>query len=326
MSTDQDKQPRFRSPPFPYIGLGKALQRTEQLYEAVRHHSAAIPTAAKAWGTGAKSSATLQSIGALIQYGLLDDEGSGPNRRIKLTPLARRIVMDKRPNSTEKARAIREAALKPATFKELFERYGAASEIDESLLLHSLTAERVQEGRAPYSDQSAQDVIRIFKETVSFSDLRDDRTEGSPSRLADSEEEREQDAEEQPKPDVGARIQWVSGGVAQFPEPRTVRALSADAQWVFVEGSETGIPIEEIEIFETADERLKREPPTLPLPNDEEKKTNFTIDPRERGSMKVVWSGHLIRIEATVDKVGLAQLRKKLDAMEALLEDEDDLL
>ncbi len=93
-----------------------------------------------------------------------------------------------------------------------------------------------------------------------------------------------------------------------------------------MEGSETGIPIEEIEIFETADERLKREPPTLPLPNDEEKKTNFTIDPRERGSMKVVWSGHLIRIEATVDKVGLAQLRKKLDAMEALLEDEDDLL
>ncbi len=97
MSTDQDKQPRFRSPPFPYIGLGKALQRTEQLYEAVRHHSAAIPTAAKAWGTGAKSSATLQSIGALIQYGLLDDEGSGPNRRIKLTPLARRIVMERRP-------------------------------------------------------------------------------------------------------------------------------------------------------------------------------------------------------------------------------------
>ncbi len=36
----------------------------------------------------------------------------------------------------------------------------------------------------------------------------------------------------------------------QFPEPRAVRAVSDDGQWVFVEGSDTAVPIGEVRVAE----------------------------------------------------------------------------
>lgn len=47
---------------------------------------------------------------------------------------------------------------------------------------------------------------------------------------------------------AGDRVQWVSQGVAQFSEPRTVTDVSEDGSHVFVEGSNTGIPVSELEV------------------------------------------------------------------------------
>lgn len=41
---------------------------------------------------------------------------------------------------------------------------------------------------------------------------------------------------------VGDRVQWTSQGAAQFAPPRRVTAVSPDGQWIFVEGSGTGLP------------------------------------------------------------------------------------
>jgi hypothetical protein len=312
-----EKQQKFRSPPYPYVGLGKALSKAEQLYAAVRHHAAALPTAAKAWETGLKSSATLQSAAALIQFGLLEGEGSGDARKVKLTPLALKIVMDKRPESAERAEALREAALSPKIFAELFAQYGTAEGIDDTLLVHTLTAERVQQGKAPYSEDSAAEVIRVYRDTMAY------------AGLADSEMKTDEgEAPSQPEVDasvfrvaakVGEFVQWVSNGAVQFPEPRRVRAVSDDGDWAFVEGSKTGIAMHELEVVQPP--RGRRAPPTLPLP-EEDPTVYDRADPRDKDRMKVVWEGSLIHISATVDKVGLDRLRKKLDAMETLLSDD----
>lgn len=314
-----EKQPRFRSPPFPYVGLSKALEKTDQLYSAVRHHAAALPTAAKAWDTGPKSSATLQSVAALIQYGLLEDEGSGDARKVKLTPLALKIVMDKRPDSSERQSAIKEAALNPKTFEEIYSQFGPALGIDDALLLHSLTAERVQQGRAPYSEQSAADVIRVYKDTIGFSGISESDKKDDKSDDADLEDGPR-------KPDiasakVGEYVQWILLGVAQFEEPRRVRAVSDDGVWAFVDGSETGIRMTELETLSRPLNRGQSAPPRLALPEDDPTVYD-RANPKDKDRMKVVWEGRFIHINATVDKEGLARLRKKLDAMETLLEDE----
>ena len=312
-----EKQPRFRSPPYPYVGLGKALSKAEQLYAAVRHHAAALPTAAKAWETGPKSSATLQSAAALIQFGLLDDEGSGDSRKLKLTPLALKIVMDKRPDSAERATAIKEAALNPKIFSELFGSFGTADGIDDALLVHALVSERVQRGKAPYSEDSAGDVLRVYRDTLGF------------AGLTVSDTQADEDSSQTPAPTgtisqstlakVGDFVQWVSGGAVQFAEAQKVRAISDDGDWAFVEGSKTGIARSELEIVQAP--KVNRVPPTLPL-HEDEPTVYDRADPREKDRMKVVWEGSLIHISATVDKVGLERLRKKLDAMEALLSDD----
>ena len=312
-----EKQPKFRSPPFPYIGLGRALFKAEQLYNAVRHHGAAMPTAAKAWETGPKSSATLQSVATLIQYGLLDDEGSGESRKVKLTPLALKIVMDKRPDSAERARAIREAATSPKIFAELYEQYGMADGIDDALLVHTLTAERVQAGKAPFSEELAGDVIRVYRDTISFAGLADSDNASEEGEAPPAPLDTPPAARAELK--VGDFVQWVSGGVVQFPEPRRVRAISDDGEWAFVEGSTTGIAMPELEVVEAP--RPSRAPPTLALPQDDPTVYD-RADPREKDRMKVVWEGSLIHISATVDKAGLARLRTKLDAMETLLSDD----
>lgn len=309
-----EKQPKFRSPPFPYVGLEKAVSKAEQLYSAVRHHAAAMPTAAKAWETGPKSSATLQAAAALIQYGLLEDEGSGDSRKVKLSALALQIIMDKRPDSAERVTAVKTAALSPKIFAELFNQYGRAEGIDDALLVHTLTAERVQQGKAPYSEDSSAEVLRVYRDTLNYAGL------GDSDKASDEGKAPLRPPTETPAATVSAKVgdfvQWVSSGAVQFSEPRRVRAVSDDGEWAFVEGSETGITMAELEILPPP--KGNRAPPSLALPEDDPTVYD-RADPREKDRMKVVWEGDLIHINATVDKAGLARLRTKLDAMETLL-------
>jgi hypothetical protein len=53
---------------------------------------------------------------------------------------------------------------------------------------------------------------------------------------------------------VGNWIQWISQGVNQFEEPKKVSNISEDRKWVFVEGSDVGIPIEQVE-FDRYDDK-----------------------------------------------------------------------
>ncbi len=49
----------------------------------------------------------------------------------------------------------------------------------------------------------------------------------------------------------GDKIQWVSDGTCQFAAPKIVKDIKTSfshGTFVFVEGSETGIPIEEVEV------------------------------------------------------------------------------
>jgi len=59
-------------------------------------------------------------------------------------------------------------------------------------------------------------------------------------------------AEETRPPDApvwpGDLVQWTSGEVDQFPEPRRVIRLSDDGQWAFVEGSQTGLETSELTV------------------------------------------------------------------------------
>ena len=122
--SDEGLTPKHRSSPFPFIGLGKALERAKEFHQQQRHHPAPVHVAVTLWGYGAKSSGGSQTVAALKLYGLMADEGSGTDRRVVLTEPALRILRDTRDPSPERSSLIKRAAFTPKVFQELHEKYG----------------------------------------------------------------------------------------------------------------------------------------------------------------------------------------------------------
>lgn len=102
-----------RSPNFPFISLEQALGRSRQLYDQEKRGMAALAVVSGHWNYSLKSSGLVQTVGALKSYGLLEDEGRGLDRRVRLTDLALRILLDPRADSPERRELIRQAALSP---------------------------------------------------------------------------------------------------------------------------------------------------------------------------------------------------------------------
>ena len=168
-----EKGPRFRSPPYPAISLGKAIDRAARLFSKAQHYPAGINVIADAWQQSAQSGGLLKYAAALIQYGLLADSGTGGGRKFQVTDIARRIIQDTDPNSEKRAKAIQTAALSPMIHRELWEKFGSAHNISDAIIKNHLILDRVDDGSSPYSDAAAAEVIQNFREAVSFSGLVD---------------------------------------------------------------------------------------------------------------------------------------------------------
>lgn len=152
-----------RSPKYPFISLDKALNRARQLHQAEGRNKAPVAVAVKAWGYAPTSSGGQQTIGALIGYGLLLDEGSGDARSLKLTELALRILLDNRPDSIERDGFVREAALKPKIFLDLYARWKESGLPSRANMVHTL----IWDYKFPDED-AARAFIKVFTQTADF--------------------------------------------------------------------------------------------------------------------------------------------------------------
>jgi len=61
--------------------------------------------------------------------------------------------------------------------------------------------------------------------------------------------------------EVGDLVNWESQGALQFPEPKEVRGFSDDNKWAFVEGSETGLPTEELTLVQKVGDKMEIKQP-----------------------------------------------------------------
>lgn len=165
---------RFRSPPYPAIPLSKAIERVKELHGKALHHSVSIKVVADAWDYGIKSSGLWAAAAALLQFGLLSDEGTGSSRKFTLTESAIRIIRDPNPESEKRRELIKQAALSPKVFKELWAAFGpTVTTLSDVVLKSHLTVDRQDSGLASYSDNAADEVIRVFKESIAFAGLSD---------------------------------------------------------------------------------------------------------------------------------------------------------
>lgn len=119
----QRSKTRPRSPAYPSIPLGEAIERARQIYDHEQKNKAHVSTIFIHWDYAAKSGKARLALASLKYYGLIEIEGSGDNRKVQLTGLALDILLDEREDSKEREEAIKKAALFPAINSELWKKY-----------------------------------------------------------------------------------------------------------------------------------------------------------------------------------------------------------
>ncbi len=153
------KPPPPRSPAYPFIPLGPALERARAVYSEEGRNAARPEVIVSHWRYSAKSSGGKQTLSALRQFGFLEGEGS-----VRLTDAALRILLDDREDSPDRQRLIRQAALRPQIHRRLWDRY-RTSLPSEANLRHILIFD---EG---FNENSVSDFIREYRATIEFARL-----------------------------------------------------------------------------------------------------------------------------------------------------------
>ena len=147
---------RHRSPAYPSINIDEAVERARVLYEKEGEHPALVRTAAAHWGYKPKSSGGLMVISALKAYGLLIDEGSGADRKVRLSDDGIAIVQDEREISPVRDSLIASLALKPKILLEMWNKFGTKLP-SEDTIKHFLVVQK------KYNPSAVSDIIRVYR-------------------------------------------------------------------------------------------------------------------------------------------------------------------
>jgi hypothetical protein len=160
---DPGKRKRLRSPAYPFINLETAIKRAKEFYDKEQRNAAALKVAVKHWGFEEKSSGGLQTVAALISFGLMRDEGTGDKRKLKLTENALRILLDTRADSEDRADAIRTAALTPKIHQQLWRKWHNKIPSDDNFR-HTL----ILDWTSPFNPSVVDSFIKQYRDTIAF--------------------------------------------------------------------------------------------------------------------------------------------------------------
>lgn len=160
VSAPKIKAPKHRSPNYPAMGLRRALERTKELYDAYKRGAIPLMVALQKWNYKQAMGLAAQTVAALKAYGLIDVEGDGDKKTIKVTDRSQMILG----GHPDKLKLLRQAALAPAVFKEMWEKQNSGTETDEAMTVY------LQWDRN-FNPESIGGLIADFRDTISFAEL-----------------------------------------------------------------------------------------------------------------------------------------------------------
>lgn len=229
------KKPRDRSPAYPSISLKTAVDRVTSFDKYFGRHSAPMDKAGLAWGFKENSSQAFSTLAALKNFGMIE---YGDSRTADLSTDGRDYLRAQQAGL--KQEILKRCALKPKAIKTYWDKWGSDRPPDPICL-----DELVLKGG--YNQNAAPLFLKVYDETIKFAGLSNSDSDGILKGVSEVDD----DPPETQPVDIGDVVKWESGGVVQF-EGRRVVALSETKDYVFVEGSATGIPVEEVTVVEPA--------------------------------------------------------------------------
>jgi hypothetical protein len=146
------KMAKARSPEYPAISLGEAIDKIKVIYEKDYQNKISKAVIAEHLGYKSLSGASLPVLSSLNKYGLL--EGRGDETRV--SDLALKIVVHE-PGDSNRFVAIRTAATNPEIFLELYKKFPKGSGSDAAIRGYLLLKK--------FIPSAADTAIRSFRET-----------------------------------------------------------------------------------------------------------------------------------------------------------------
>jgi hypothetical protein len=146
---------KARSPSYPSIGLGTAIEKVTAVYHKDVQNSIPRAVVAKHAGYGSLNGNALSMLASLLKYGLLT--GRGDNTSV--SDLALQIIAHP-VGSPERQAAIREAAFSPGLFAEIRDYFKGAKVSDDALRAYLLTRK--------FLPSAVAGVIRAYRETMAL--------------------------------------------------------------------------------------------------------------------------------------------------------------
>lgn len=218
---------RGRSPAYPYIDLGKAVETIKKIYSITRGHSVNTEDLLKKLGFSGMTGSAKKTLAALKYFGLVDQQHG--SKEAKLTSRALHIIHGVE-GSEEQRQAIIEAFLDPAIYNYCWSTWNGDDIADDFMRSHLIL-------KKGFNDSTVMSFITSYKQSMRFSGIAQN---GNISAGND----------DQDLPKVGDFIQWDFQGAYQFPTPKKVTALVAEEGVLFVEGSQEAIPIDEVAVVD----------------------------------------------------------------------------
>ena len=152
---------KHRSPNYPVIGLRRALELAGKMYEAFKRSQVPIGVLHQKWSYKAHSGAGNQMVAALKAYGLIDVEGNGKSRKIRISEDGFKIIE----NHPERKDLLQVAALNPPVYRQLWEVCATDGPPAEELIKHHLKFE------LNFNTAYIDSVTADFLDTISLAEL-----------------------------------------------------------------------------------------------------------------------------------------------------------
>lgn len=254
----------IRSPAYPSMSLEDALAAVEKIEAQYRGSPVDREDGAKILGYSGGTGPANKALAALASYGLVERAGKG---MMRVTSRARSIIHPD--NDADRDKELLEAALEPKLFKELRERF-------EDISVPPMDGVVTYLNREGFNPSAVGPAAKAFIKTMEFIQSRRESESHVPDVLDDADSESPNQTFGGAS--IGDLIQWESQGALQFESPRRVRWVSDDGDWLAVEGSDIGVPMNQVTVEQAG---TKSSPPIPPAQSNEQPDAPTTAGQRK---------------------------------------------
>jgi hypothetical protein len=149
---------------YPMVSLPKAVSMMQKVWEKEKRNAAPATTIVEHWGYAAKSSGGFSALASLKRFGLLEEVTGAATRSLKVSAMALDLLKYEGTDTAAYRKLLKSLALLPDWYQMMWNKYGCELPSDKTLESFLVFEQHLTE-------ESAQQFIKLYKETISFAKL-----------------------------------------------------------------------------------------------------------------------------------------------------------